>query len=104
MRHQEISLAVGPISSDRRALLWVLHYVSSELRITSLHNSRFCIASNKSLRKQVCDSSIGQAAFNSTTVHVNMCMVARHCPKVKEFSGSAVRYQSSCLTRSYVHS
>jgi hypothetical protein len=25
-------------------------------------------------------------------------------PKVKEFSGSAVRYQSSCLTRSYVHS
>ena len=67
MRHQEISLAVGLIDSDRRALLWVLHYVSSELRITtrSLHNSHFCVASNKSLRKQVCDSSIGQATFNS---------------------------------------
>ena len=69
MRHQEISLAVGPIDSDRRALLRVLlvHYVSSELRITtrSLHNSHFCVASNKSLRKQVCDSSIGQATFNS---------------------------------------
>jgi len=72
MRHQEISLAVSPINSDRRALLWVLHGlhycdVSSELRITSrsLHNSRFCVASNKSLRKQVCDSSIGQATFNS---------------------------------------
>jgi len=42
------------------------------------------------------------AMFNSTTVYVHGGPALG--PKVKEFSGSAVRYQSSCLTRSYVHS